>query len=276
MMEETFQEGCLTQPKLYIPFFGEEFLHKLESDARTLDDPRTKEALQERYEREFSDKEPNQRTVNSLFYLSILLDRDKEKQKVLAKYFINNCLNTLYREKDTHYGLHKNYDAKDIRQRLGIQVHPKKEDEGHIYLPPTDCKKIAEHFGITDDEFSDILYDVCMFKLGDTKKSIASFHRKSSTFLNECKEYLKPEQKDEVENYQYIYANTRYRSSGIYYNIDTFHKVQLLLEMGETTKNIKEKLEVDDDSKKTFEEVINNNKKKISITDILDDTIKKT
>jgi hypothetical protein len=60
----------------------------------------------------------------------------------------------------------------------------------HIYLSIEDCKKIANRAGLTPQEFSDVLYDVCLFKLGDGSKASASFHRKTKYGLEDIKQYL--------------------------------------------------------------------------------------
>lgn len=267
MMEETYTKDNSTSSKLCIPYFGSEFLHKLESKTWKLDDPRTKEALLNRYENIFSITNKNeypsdQWRINSLFYMSILLDFDKDKQKKVAKYFINNCLNTLYTEDDHHYGLSGKYTVKQIWDKIWISVHPIYDWDNYGYLSPSDCKKIADNVEITDEEFNDIVYDACMFKMWDHSKASASGHRSTCSkkmLMEECKKYLNPQQKEEIENYQYIFQNFRGHTCWIYYGINYFQRIKLLLEWGLTTKDIKEKLESDE---------------KITITDILEKNMK--
>ena len=149
--------------------------------------------------------------------MSILLDFDKEIQKNLTKYFINNALNTLYREEDHHYWLGKIYNAQDIRKKIWLSIEWIYKDHD-LYLSIEDCKKIAGRAWLSDQELSDILYDVCLFKLWDDSKASASFHRKREYWLEEIKKHLLWSHKEDIENIQYIYKEGRNSHSQPFYS----------------------------------------------------------
>lgn len=231
-----FKEDCHISPTLFIPHFWywewSDLLHKLEIEQVSIFDKGSKEIILKRYDRMFSklkqwDYPSDQRWINSLFYLSILLDFDKKKQKNLTKYFINNALNTCYREEEHHYWLGKAYKVQDIRKKIWLsikQIHDNDDSrkDKHKYISIEDCKKIADRANISLEEFSDILYDVCLFKLWDENKASASFHRKTNFQLEEIKQYLLPKQKEDIENIQYIYKHGNDHHSWIFYNIKRY------------------------------------------------------
>lgn len=233
--EVTYTKEELKNINLYIPSFSwgklNSLFHRLEIDQVWLYDQETKEVLLEWYTSMFANTKEweypaDQRGINSLFYLSILLDFDKEKQKKLAKYFINNSLNTLYREEDHHYWLHKNYNAQQVWTKMWLSIKWVEESDKNFYLSVEDCKKIADQLQYTAEEFSDILYDVCLFKLGDENKASASFHRKEEFWIEDAKKYMKSDKKEDIENIQYIYENGRNNYSWIFYNIKRYDLIK--------------------------------------------------
>lgn len=232
MMNKSYQEGNSRYREFSLWYFWYWELgnlqHKLEIDQLSLQSPETKEIILQWYHNIFDNLKEwqypsDQRWVNTLFYMSILLDFDKEIQKNLTKYFINNALNTLYREDDHHYWFNKQYNEQQIWSKIGLSIEWKETERDYdIYLSIEDCKKIADRTGLTPEELSDVLYDVCLFKLGDDSKASASFHRKTKYGLEDIKKYLLWDQKTYIENLEYIWENWRDHHTQMMYNMKPY------------------------------------------------------
>lgn len=143
MMNESYQEGNTRYMgfSLWYLWYWElgNLQHKLEIDQLSWEDQETKDIILEWYHRMFENLKEwqypsDQRGINSLFYISIALSFDKDIQKNLSKYFINNALNTLYREEDHHYWLGKLYNAQDIWQSLWLSIQWIETDAIIIYI----------------------------------------------------------------------------------------------------------------------------------------------
>ncbi len=230
--------------------------HKLEIGQLSLQDKETKDTILEWYHNTFDKLKPwqyphSQWTINSLFFISIALDLDKDIQKKLAKYFINNVLNTLYYEKEGDYGLRKLYSVQEVWKKIGLDIQPL-HHENDTYISPEDCKKIADRAWITDQEFSEVLYESCLFKFGDESKSAVSFHRRRKFLIDEIIPYLLSPHKENVENFQYILEHWRDNHTQMMYDIKPYHIIKANEVLWVSLQEQKDKIEND---KMTYQKI---------------------